>query len=300
MKLNGFDLNKLHVFFAVVKHEGFKGASEELQLTRSALSQSIGSLENTLGVSLFHRVGRRLVPTHEAQRFYGEVREYQLKLQDSVAALIDQRGKASGVLKIGAYLEFAKGKMMPVVEDFLDRNPNAQVKFVFDSPSRLDKLLETQKIDLSISVFPHRGKHKINSRKLYQEELVLVGSPKLISERPKSAHFQKVPVIDYFPTHQIFKRWWALHFRTQLFRGSVRAYAATADMVMEMVGRGLGVGVVPRYVFEGSDLARVVHIIQPTEKRLYDYIWVNEHRQIGKSVVQQSFTKLLSARFSTY
>ena len=298
MKLNGFDLNKIHVFLAVVKHEGYRGASEELQLTRSALSQSIGTLEGALGVLLFQRVGRRLIPTPEALRFYDEVQEYQSRLQDSVTALIGQHGKAEGVLRVGAYLEFEKSKMMPVVEEFLARNPKAQIKFVFDSPSRLDSLLESQKIDLSISVFPHRAKHKIKSRKLYQEELILVGLPRVVAERPKSTHFRDIPVIDYFSSHQVFKRWWTLHFRSRTFRGPVRAYAATADMVMEMVKRGLGVGVVPRYVFEGSDSARTVHVVQPTERRLYDYIWVNEQKTARKSVIHQSFMTLLSNRFS--
>ena len=143
MKLNGFDLNKIHVFFAVVKHQGYRGAADELQLTRSALSQSIAGLESTLGVALFHRVGRRLIVTPAAQRFYDEVNDYQSKLQDSVASLIGQTGKAEGLLTIGAYLEFAKSKMMPVVEEFLERNPKAQIKFIFDGPSRLAKLLES-------------------------------------------------------------------------------------------------------------------------------------------------------------
>jgi DNA-binding transcriptional LysR family regulator len=301
MKLNGLDLNKIHVFFSVVKWEGFRGAAEELQLTRSALSQSVASLEQSLGVSLFQRVGRRLVPTPAALRFYKEVSEYQGRLQDSIATLIGEEGRAEGTLRIGAYLEFAKGKMMPVVEEFLNHHPRAQIKFVFDAPSRLESLLESNKIDLSISVFPHRANHGhrgIVSNKLYREELILVGSPDLISERPKPGLFQSVPVIDYFPTHFVFKRWWSLHFRTKTYRGPIRAYAASADMVMEMAKRGLGVGVVPRYVYEGSASTEALRVIQPTEKRLYDFIWVNEQAAMRKSVVHQAFRTLLLERFA--
>lgn len=296
MKLNDIDLNKIHVFCSVVRNHGYRGASEELHLTRSALSQAIGNLETGLGVPLFQRVGRRLVPTPAALQFYNEVRGYQDRLQDSVATLIGAEGRAEGVLRIGAYLEFAKSKLMPVVEEFLTRNPKAQLKFLFDSPSRLESLLEARKIDLAISVFPHRGKHAIVSRKLYQEELVLVGAPNLISERPRPAHFQDVPVIDYFQSHLVFKRWWALHFGGGRYRGPVRAYAATADMVLELAKRGLGVGVVPRYILENMDATKTVHVIQPTSRQLFDYLWVNESRGAKKSLVLRSFEALLDAR----
>jgi DNA-binding transcriptional LysR family regulator len=281
----------------VIKHEGFRGASEELQLSRSALSQSISALEERLGVPLFHRVGRRLIPTAAAMRFYAEAVNYQDRLQESVANLVGAQGRVEGVLSIGAYLEFAKSKMMPVFEEFLTRNPRAQIKFVFDSPSRLDALLEAQKIDLAISVFPHRNARKIASSKLYQEELVLIGAAGLIQTRPKPSHFQSVAVIDYFPTHQVFKRWWALHYKTKVFRGPVRSYAATADMVLEMVKRGLGVGVVPRYVYEQSDAAKFTQVIQPTERRLYDYVWLSQHRSTHKTMAHESFCALLSSRF---
>lgn len=296
MKLNGLDLNKLHVFSSVVKHGGYAGASEELQLTRSALSQSITSLEGSLGVALFYRIGRRIVPTPAALRFYEEARNYQNQLQASLESLMGQKGRAQGTLKIGAYLEFAKSKMMPVIEDFLERNPQAQIKFVFDAPSRLESLLESQRIDLSISVFPSRAK-KISSRKLYQEELILVGSPALITERPKAPSFQGVPIIDYYPNHVAFKRWWTLHFGAKIFRSPIRCYAATADMVLEMVRRGLGIGVVPRYVYEATDAAKQVHVIQPTERRLYDYLWINEPSRGQKSMVHQAFSSLLTSRF---
>jgi DNA-binding transcriptional LysR family regulator len=297
MKLNGLDLNKIHVFFSVVKHGGYRGASEELQLTRSALSQSVSGLETALGVDLFQRVGRRLVPTNAAMRFYREVSLYQGRLQESVSQLVGETGKAEGVLKIGAYLEFTKSKMMPVIEEFLTRNPRAQIKFVFDAPSRLESLLSSQKVDLAISVFPQKSGKNSSSRKLYQEELVLIGSADLISERPKPAVFQTVPIIDYFPNHRTFNRWSELHFKKKVFRGSVRCFAASADMVLGLAERGLGVGVVPRYVFETADPARNLHVVQPTDRRLYDYIWLNERSGERKSAIYRSFCSVLESRF---
>jgi DNA-binding transcriptional LysR family regulator len=72
MLLKELDLNKLHVFAAVVEHGGVGRAAAELGRTASAVSQSLSGLEDTLGVKLFDRIGKQfgiefegVVPTEE-------------------------------------------------------------------------------------------------------------------------------------------------------------------------------------------------------------------------------------------
>lgn len=48
---------------AVVEHGGLARAAERLYLSQATVSSSIRALERSLKVSLFHRTGRRLVPT---------------------------------------------------------------------------------------------------------------------------------------------------------------------------------------------------------------------------------------------
>ena len=58
---------QLHYFWAVAKAGSIVRASERLHLTPQTLSGQIGVLEETLGVSLFLRVGRRLELTETGQ-----------------------------------------------------------------------------------------------------------------------------------------------------------------------------------------------------------------------------------------
>ena len=55
-------LNALRAFEAAARHLSMKAASEELHVTRGAVSQLVRVLEDRLGVRLFTRVNRRLVP----------------------------------------------------------------------------------------------------------------------------------------------------------------------------------------------------------------------------------------------
>jgi DNA-binding transcriptional LysR family regulator len=300
MKLNGLDLNKLNVFCSVVRHKGYKGASEELNLTRSAISQAITSFEGTLGQTLFHRMGNKVVPTEKAIRFYTEVLQYQNNLQTTFSDLLSENSQVEGLLKIGVYLEFAKSKLMPVVEEFLTLYPDVQIKFTFDSPSRIEKLLENNLLDLSISIFPHRGIKSIKSQKLYQEELVLIGHRDLIPKQITKEFFNLTPIIDYYPSHVVYKRWWGMHFTQNLSKKiNPRVYAATAEMVMELVKRKLGVGVVPRYLLEQATHKAKLEIIQPTEKKLIDFIWLNESILNNRSQLYDVFRKSVAKSFAS-
>lgn len=57
------NLNQLRCFWAVARAGGVHRASEQLHLTPQTLSGQISRLEDTLGVKLFDRTGRRLVLT---------------------------------------------------------------------------------------------------------------------------------------------------------------------------------------------------------------------------------------------
>jgi DNA-binding transcriptional LysR family regulator len=175
--------------------------------------------------------------------------------------------------------------------------PKAQIKFIFDSPSRLKSLLEDDRIDLSISVFPHNKSKSIESKKLYQEELVLIGRADLISHQPSKEDLLATPIIDYYSTHVLFKRWWFQQFSHHLKGLQVAVYASTSEMVYELVKRRLGVGVVPKYVLENAPKDERIHIIQPTDRRLFDYVWLSQFKQKHRNPNHGEFLSLLHRRF---
>ncbi|MFI5662464.1 LysR family transcriptional regulator [Streptomyces sp. NPDC051684] len=57
------ELRQLEYFLAIVDQGGLGRAADHLYLSHPSLSNAVRSLERELKVSLFHRTGRRLVPT---------------------------------------------------------------------------------------------------------------------------------------------------------------------------------------------------------------------------------------------
>lgn len=64
------DIKDLQYFVAVYEANGFTRASEQLHTVQSNVSARIGDLEQFLGVSLFERQYRKIVPTDNAERLY--------------------------------------------------------------------------------------------------------------------------------------------------------------------------------------------------------------------------------------
>lgn len=56
------DVRQLKFFLAVIDYGGFSRAAEQLYIAQPSLSQTIAGLERELGMSLFHRVGRGVIP----------------------------------------------------------------------------------------------------------------------------------------------------------------------------------------------------------------------------------------------
>jgi DNA-binding transcriptional LysR family regulator len=61
------ELHQLQCFVLIVEEGGFKRATARLKITQPALSYLVKQLEDELGVELFHRRPRGVMPTEAAR-----------------------------------------------------------------------------------------------------------------------------------------------------------------------------------------------------------------------------------------
>lgn len=92
------DVRQLTYFLAVVDHGGFTRAAEHLIIAQPSLSQTIKGLERELGVSLFHRIGRRVVLSEAGHELLGPARLVVRDLEAARSAVDNLRGVRSGRL----------------------------------------------------------------------------------------------------------------------------------------------------------------------------------------------------------
>lgn len=299
MKLNQIDLNKVAVFCQVFESGNFPKASEVLNVTPSALSQTISNLEHNLGVPLFLRINRKLQPTQQGQRLYQEFRHHHRALLNAVNSIASREEQVSGTLRIGAYLEFAKTQLTSVLNHFLKKYPQAQVKLSFDTPSRLHQMLKDGQVDLCFSIYPSTETNSIVSNPVYKEELVVIAPLNGPGEKADYRSLVNYPMIEYYLNHQPLRRWLQLHFQRRPPKQlPIRIYAATAEMVLSMVRSGAGLGIVPKYLLSSSEITKSVQVVRPTERKFIDHIWMLERRLEKKSVLLEEFKKMSLDHFA--
>ncbi len=294
--LRNLDLNKIAIFSQVVESGNYRLAGEVLNVTPSALSQSISLLEHSLGFSLFHRVGKKLIPTENSMVLHQEFKTYHGGLTQAIQKLAEEKNSIHGILKIGAYLEFAKSQLTPLISQFLDKNPQAQIKMTFETPTRLQHLLERGQIDLCFSIYPSRQSSVIESRPVFKEELVLIAPKNLLPDAPSFDQLMSVPMIEYYFNHQPIRRWIHLHYKKKPQNLPVSVYASTAEMVLAFVKEGAGIGIVPKYVLSQESSANI-RVIRPTERKFVDHIWMLEQKKTALRAIHREFTTQVEKYF---
>lgn len=118
-------LSSLRVFEAAARHNSFRKAADELNLTASAISHGIQTLENWLGVELFHRGPRGLQLTDAGKRYAPMVNEALGVLAKATEQLPGR--KATGTLSISSAPTFAHRILLPRLPLFSAQCPGLQI-----------------------------------------------------------------------------------------------------------------------------------------------------------------------------
>jgi DNA-binding transcriptional LysR family regulator len=198
MKLNNLDLNKLRTFLVVADCESVTRAAAGLGLTRSAVSQSLSSLESALGVQLFNRVARRLLPTREGRVLHAQLRVSLGHLEHALADVVGATRAVRGLARVGLFLGFSRVRLARLVAVFATRHPGARLKVLYASQESLRAQLLHDRLDFVFSLGSMTGKGEtIRSERLLLQELVLVGSPQPARGKVDLQELRRMPIVDY-------------------------------------------------------------------------------------------------------
>jgi DNA-binding transcriptional LysR family regulator len=293
--LAALDLNKLRTFAAIAEHGGVTAAARHLHLTRSAVSHSLASLEASLGVQLFLRVGRGLVLTEEGRGLVRAWQEVAERLSGVVEELAAGQRAVRGPVHLGLYLGFSRLRMAGVIQRFVAEHPEATVRLVYQSQSDLVDLLLAGRIDMSLSLRPGRDdSSQLASVKLFEQTLVLAARSRPRARRVDFAALCELPVIDYFRSEPLIDRWVAHHYPGERFpRERVRVWAASTDLALELALRGVGACVLPEDLVDPHRRRGDLVVLRGSGRALRDSVWLNGVPGRGGGLVKQKLREAL-------
>ncbi len=170
---------QLRAFEAVARHLNFRLASEELALTQSAVSRQIQSLEDDVGVSLFHRHTRAVELTAAGGLLLRAVTPSLERIDGAVRQIRQSAGRKS--VSVTTWASFASMWLIPRLESFQRENPDIDIR-IDASDATVD--LDVSDVDLALryATPAHVPAHAI---RLFGEQLTPVISPWLLKSGPK-------------------------------------------------------------------------------------------------------------------
>ena len=119
-------LRSVQAFEAAARHLSVKAAAGELGVTPTAISHQIRTLEDYLGVDLFHRLPRSLKLTSAGEAYAPHVRQAFEKLAEASLAL--RSDEVEGQLAISTTTSLAGQWLGPRLPRFQKRHPDLAVR----------------------------------------------------------------------------------------------------------------------------------------------------------------------------
>jgi DNA-binding transcriptional LysR family regulator len=157
------DLNALAVFALVAEESSFRAAADRLGVTRSAVSQSIRRLEETLGIALVQRTTRSVSLTEAGERLYAETAPAIAEMRAAIETTGNLRGLPRGQLRLAVSSIAERFLAGPFLTAFAEANPEVQIDITvtdeafdivaegYDAGVRLGEVIEQDMIAVSIA-----------------------------------------------------------------------------------------------------------------------------------------------------
>jgi DNA-binding transcriptional LysR family regulator len=183
-------LKELNFFYKLCENPQVTQVAQELNISQSAISLAIKSLENSLNEQLFDRIGKKLILNEKGKYFKEKTLLHYLALKD--AQNIFQKNKLAGNIKIAASKTISNYIMPNIYYDFLTKYNDVKMDILTINSSKIiDKILKSE-LDIGLIEVDTQNSSLIKE-KLCDDELIVVSSDE---------NYSKVAFID-----AIKKRW---------------------------------------------------------------------------------------------
>ena len=178
------NLHHLRLFRAVASDGTLTGAARGLNLSQSALSTQIKTLEASLGHDLFERRGRGLILT-EAGRIALDHAEAIFRTADDLTATLRETGRGRRALRVGALATLSRNFQMQFLRPLIGRS---DVEVVLHSGSQAELLrgLASLAFDVVLTNLapPRDAATPWLVHRLAEQRVSLIGTPARLGPTP--------------------------------------------------------------------------------------------------------------------
>ena len=181
-------LDNIAVFVRVVELGNLSAAGRDMRISPAVASNRIKELEKHLGVRLFNRTTRQLMPTEQGTVFYAGAKQVLQAVAEAEAAVSALSGQPRGTIRVTAPLGLGRRLIASGIPDFRDRYPDIEVRLRL-SDHEVDIMKEG--IDVAFRL-GHLEDSSLRMRGIMDCERVLVAARAYLEKRGEPSEPQQL------------------------------------------------------------------------------------------------------------
>lgn len=262
----------LQAFLLTVDTGSMAEASRRLNITAAAVAQQISSLENEIGVELVTRVGKTVRPTEAGYR----ITERSRTLLHDVANLkaLANLGEIGGELRLGSINTAVESLVPEVIAQLVSNYPDLKFHIKTALSSELFDAVQQGDLDAAVCLHPQFALPKTFVWQQLREEKLIALVPEELADRDPHKLLETMPFIRFDR-----KQWGGQQVDRYLQQANInpreRVEISHMSAIAMLVGRGLGVALVPDTFMPPSATNRLARIALPidTGQRKLGILW---------------------------
>jgi DNA-binding transcriptional LysR family regulator len=299
---------QLKIFLAVAEHLHFTRAAEAIYITQPAVSAAIQNLEESYGVKLFHRIGRRIEITEAGNLLQVEAQ----KILDQVAlterGLRELNNLQRGELKLGSSLTIGNYWLPEKISQFKRQYPGIFVNCTLGNAEEICEGTASGLFDLGLVT----GEVKPALKQCLEQ--IVVGSDRLQIVVGKSHPWFNCPEV---PVTELSKTDWVMRESgsgsQQMFEQTLQSWGieptqlkvilvlSSSEMVRAVVEGGVGAAAVPESMVRKELKLRTLRAVRVTDNlknsgqilEIVQSILKLKHRQRFQTRIAIAFEQML-------
>lgn len=280
------EIRTLRSFIAVADTGGFSEAATRINLTQSAISRHVKSLEDELGAQLFIRQTKRAILTESGTELLGRAKRLVRDADDCSEHIKALNGPLTGELRIGVdsfiepYIRTATLKMMR-------RYPGVRLNVEFGKACRLNQMLREHKLDIAFTMNTAYREEGIMSERCIPFIIrAFMGKSHVLASCDKVtfAELMKHEVIMPDVGERVFQTF-QKYIAADLSKLNVKAVVSSPDAAIGVLGAANLITFLPdNYLDHRDDL--VAKPIEGLEKELYSNVHWMADAPLKKSAME--------------
>lgn len=257
------DIQDIRTFLKVNETGSFSRAAEALFITQPAVSKRIASLEQSLGISLFDRIGKTVQLTDAGLALLPNYQKILDEIDESHRIISNLRETTSGQLKLATSHHIGLHRLPPVLKKFSRSFPEVVLDLQFMDSEQATQLVLQGEIELGIITLPTQQNERLSLKKVWHDPMhIVVASDHSLSSNTSITRKQLLSEPSILPSSGTYTRSLINTALGPTDKINILMETNYLETIKAMVKIGLGWGVLPDSMLDNSLLTLSVKKIK--------------------------------------